>query len=496
LRFNHVEPWTFADQPTVGQVSTCAGLQSRFGSTMNRRQFLTAAAAGRSVFAQGARPKNILLLIADDLGRHTGAYGDANARTPNLDRLAAEGVRFTNAFCTTASCSASRSVLLSGLQNHTNGHYGHAHGEHNLHYLPKIKSTPELLKSAGYRTGIIAKLHVNPLSHFAWDLDATKETGRDVARVAEVARDFIMAQPDRPFYVHAGFTDPHRAARGFANRDYRGVKRNVFDPAQLKMPTYLPDNAETRGEVAEYYEAANRLDQGIGMMMDVLRETGQLDNTLVIFLSDNGMPFANAKTNVYDAGLHLPMIVRSPTQSKRGLVNNAMVSWVDIVPTILDWTGAPGPGYELHGQSVLPILEQENPAGRDEVHFSHTFHEITMYYPMRGIRTRQFKYIRNLFPELEFPHASDLWASATWQSVLRGGERAMVGRRPVSAYLHRKGEELYDIVKDPDELDNLAGSPAHAAALAGLRKRVHEYRARTNDPWMILSRYNGEGVNK
>ena len=462
---------------------------------LSRRRFLSGASGAASALAQSARrPKNILLLIADDLGLHTGAYGDTTAKTPNLDRLAGEGVRFTNAFCTTASCSASRSVLLSGLQNHANGHYGHAHGEHNLHYLPKIRSTPELLKSAGYRTGVIAKLHVNPLGDFAWDLNASKEGGRDVARAAALARDFIRTDPQKPFYLHVGYTDPHRAQRGFANRDYPGVTRHRFDPAQVKVPSYLPGNAETRAEVAEYYEAANRLDQGIGMMMEVLRETGQLDNTLVVFLSDNGMPFANAKTTCYDAGLHLPLIVRAPGQTRRGLVNHAMVSWVDILPTFLDWAGAPGPGYPLHGRSILPILETENPADRDEVYFSHTFHEITMYYPMRGIRTRQYKYIRNLFPELEFPHASDLWASATWQSILRAGENAKVGARPVGQYLHRAAEELYDIHADPDELANLAQSPAHAATLAALRKKVHEFRARTGDPWMILSQYNGEGV--
>ncbi|MBM3795240.1 MAG: sulfatase [Acidobacteria bacterium] len=463
--------------------------------TPSRRSLVGALAAGTAgwSFAQ-SRPKNVLLMIADDLGLHAGAYGDRTASTPHLDRLAADGVRFTNAFCTTASCSASRSVLLSGLQNHANGHYGHAHGEHNLHYLPKVKSSPELLKAAGYRTGVIAKLHVNPLSEFGWDLNATREGGRDVTRMAEIARDFIQASSSKPFYLHMGFTDPHRAGQGFANRDYRGVTRNRFDPAQVRVPSYLPGNAAVRGEVAEYYEAANRLDQGIGMMMDVLKETGQLDNTLLIFLSDNGMPFANAKTNCYDAGIHLPLIVRAPGQTRRGVVNNGMVSWVDIVPTILDWTSAAGPGYELHGRSILPTLEQENPAGRDEVYFSHTFHEITMYYPMRGARTRQYKYIRNLFPELEYPHASDLWASATWRSVLRDGEKAKVGARPVGAYLHRKGEELYDIARDPHEIDNLAASSAHAATLAELRRKVHDDRERTADPWMVLSQYNGEGI--
>ncbi len=441
--------------------------------------------------AQGRKPRNIVLLIADDLGLHTGAYGDKTAITPNLDRMAREGVRFNNGFCTTASCSASRSVILSGLQNHTNGHYGHAHAEHNFQYLPAIRPVPRLLKDAGYRNGLIGKFHVNPASSFGWDL--LQEGGqRDVYAMSQKAKRFIEAGEGKPFYLHMGYGDPHRAGKGFANQDYQNVKRTWFDPAKVAVPSFLPDNAATRGEVAEYYEASNRLDQGVGMMFDVLKQTGQLDNTLVMFISDNGMPFPNAKTNCYDAGMHLPMIVRSPEQTKRGLVNEAMVSWVDIAPTFLEWAGAKGPPYPLQGRSLLPILEQQNPPGWDEVYFSHTFHEVTMYYPTRGIRTRRYKYMRNLFPELEFPHASDLWGSATWQSLLKAGESAKVGGRAVGQYLHRNGEELYEITKDPDELQNLAGSAQHAGVLAELRKKVHTWRAQTKDPWMILSQYKGE----
>ena len=271
------------------------------------------------------------------------------------------------------------------------------------------------------------------------------------------------------------------------------MTRNRFDPAKIRVPSYLPDNEATRREIAEYYEAANRLDQGVGFMLDMLRETGQLDNTLVIFLSDNGMPFANAKTNLYDAGAHLPLIVRSPAH-RRGTVSNAMVSWVDIMPTAVDWAGAKLPEYPVHGRSFLPVMEQENPSGWDSVNFSHTFHEITMYYPIRGSRTKRFKYLRNLFPELEFPHASDLWASGTWQSILAEGERAMVGKRPIGAYLHRAGEELYDIVKDPDEVDNLAPKPEHQGTLKQMRAEVHAWRKQTNDPWMILSNYKKEPI--
>ena len=207
-------------------------------------------------------------------------------------------------------------------------------------------------------------------------------------------------------------------------------------------------------------------------------------------MSDNGMPFPNAKTGAYDAGLHLPLIVRAPGQKNRGLVSKAMVSWVDIMPTIIDWAGAKLPDYPVHGRSLLPILEQEDPAGWDRVHFSHSFHELTMYYPMRGLRTRQFKYIRNLFPELEFPFSTDLWASKCWQNARKEGPSAKIGKRPVSQYLHRAPDELYDIVADPDEVNNLAGSPEHRQVLGDMRAEVQAYRKKTNDIWLVNDDYN------
>ena len=455
---------------------------------MNRRQFL----GGATLLPQASRrPKNILLLIGDDHGRHAGAYGDAQAKTPNLDRLAKEGVCFTNAFCTTASCSASRSVMLSGLQNHANGQYGHAHAEHHFSYLPFVKPTPRLLKDSGYLSGIVGKLHVGPDPVFGWDYQAGG--GRDVQAIAESSRKFIRSAGNKPWYLHVGYIEPHRGrAAGtdeFGNMDYPGVKRTPFDPAKIRVPSFLPDLPEVRQDVAQYYEAANRLDQGIGMLLDVLKETGHIDNTLILYAGDNGMPFPNAKTNTYDAGIRLPFIVRSPGQTRRGVVNNAMVSFVDILPTFLEWAGARGPDYPLHGRSVLPILEQENPAGWEEIHFSHTYHEITMYYPMRGMRTRRHKYIRNLFAELEYPFASDLWASPTWQAILKQGEGGMIGKRPVRQYLHRAPEELFDITTDPDEVHNLAASAEHRGVVEQMRAQVDAYRRKTKDPWVINDNY-------
>lgn len=451
---------------------------------MTRRDFL----ASPAILAQGRNPRpNLLVLIADDLGLHTGAYGDPHAKTPNLDRLAAEGVRFTHAFCTTASCSASRSVLFTGLHNHANGQYGHAHDFHGMSLLPHIRPLPALLKPAGYRTGLVGKFHVNPAAQFGWDYLSPAQ-GRNVLSIAQRVQSFVESAAGQPWYLHVGYDDPHRLGRGFGNDvKHPGVSPHAFDPARLSVPSFLPDNPATRRELAEYYQAANRFDQGIGMVLDLLRARGELDRTIIVVLSDNGMAFPNAKTNVYDAGSRLPFLVRAPGV-RGGLVNQAMIHFPDIVPTMLEWAGAQGPDYPLHGRSFAPILGQENPTGWDQVHFSHTFHEITMYYPIRGTRTRRFKYLRNLYPELTFPHASDLWESPTWRSIVAMGDAGRLGQRPAAQYLHRAAEELYDMNADPDEVSNLAHVPAHRETLEALRRETHAFRKRTADPWLINDR--------
>ena len=452
---------------------------------LTRRQFASAAAGPALLRARSSRKPNIVLAIADDLGLTTGAYGDNVARTPNLDQLAREGVRFTHAFCTTASCSASRSVMLTGLHNHANGQFGHAHDYHHFSLHANIRTLPSLLKPAGYKTGLIGKFHVAPPAQFGWDY-LSEGSDREVRGMADKARQFVRDCGGSPFYLHVGYGDPHRAAVGFGNnRAYQGVVKTPFDPAKVNVPSWLPDHPGTRGELAEYYEAANRLDQGIGFLIAALRETGQLDNTLFVFLSDNGPAFPNAKTNVYDAGSRLPMIVRAPWLARGGAVNNAMVSFADLTPAFLDAAGAQGPEYPLHGRSWLPVLASENPAGWDQIFYSHTFHEVTMHYPIRGTRTRRWKYLRNLDWQKEFPHASDLYESLTWQEMMKRGGEARLGKRPVKDYLFRAHEELYDLSQDPDEVNNLASDPKHRAELVQLRRDVIEFRKRTGDPWLI-----------
>jgi N-sulfoglucosamine sulfohydrolase len=183
--------------------------------------------------------------------------------------------------------------------------------------------------------------------------------------------------------------------------------------------------------------------------------------------------------------------VRSPDQKRRGVVCNAMITWADLAPTILDFAGAlPKQPQKpvFHGRSFLAVLDQTDPKGWDEIYASHTFHEITMYYPMRVVRGRQYKLIWNIAHGLPYPFASDLWASATWQGVRQRGER-LYGKRTVESYIHRPAFELYDLKADPDEIHNLAGDPQCAAVLEELKAKLRAFQKRTRDPWVLKWEY-------
>lgn len=448
------------------------------------------AAAKAEAPTPGGMPRNVVLMVSDDQGFQAGCYGDPVAKTPSLDTLAAEGVRFSTAFASSPSCSASRSLILTGLHNHANGQFGHQHSFHNFHTHKWVKALPVLLNEAGYRTCSIGKYHVQPEENYHFETYRNQGIpggGRSPVTMAEKAKEFIQEKDDRPFFLYFCTNDPHRAGQGFANdRDYPGVTPVKYDPSEVPVPAWLPDKPEVRQELAEYYESISRLDQGIGRLMEVLKETGHWEDTLFIYISDHGPPFPGAKTNMYDPGLRTPFVVYMPGLKKnRGGVCDALVSFADIVPTILEWTSAKGPeDYELHGRSVLPILEQPDPKGWDKVYASHTFHEVTMYYPVRMVRTKRYKYLLNLAHGLAFPHASDLYASPTWQGVLKRGDKK-IGKRKVLDYLNRPEHELYDLQKDPDEVVNLADSRKYAGILKKLQADLKAWREKTKDPWVV-----------
>lgn len=437
---------------------------------------------------------NVVLMVVDDQGLDAGCYGNHEVRTPHLDRLAAAGTRFTHAFCTTASCSASRSVILTGLHNHANGQFGHAHAPHNFHTHAWVASLPALLGRAGYRTSSVGKLHVQPESVYSFDeyLNEGTQGARHPLALAENVRRFIERDDRRPFFVYVCPSDPHRQGQGFANqRAYAGYEPTVYDPATISAPRFLPDAPEVRAEWAEYYQAVTRADAALGGVLDALDATGHADDTLVVYLSDNGAPFPGSKTTLYEPGMRLPLVIRRPAEeggSSAATVSSALVTWADLAPTVLEWTGARGPEYPLHGRSLLPILDDPEPVGWEEVYASHTFHEVTMYYPVRVIRTRRYKLMLNLAHGLPFPFASDLQASPTWQGTVARGD-GWLGRRRVEAYVHRPRWELYDLEQDPDELVNLAADPAHAAVRDELAARLAEWQRATADPWLVKYEY-------
>jgi N-sulfoglucosamine sulfohydrolase len=425
-----------------------------------------------------AADKNVVLMIADDLGRELGCYGDKVAKTPNIDAMAAQGTRFTHAFCTTASCSPSRSVMFTGLHNHANGQLGLAHAEHNFHQRPGTPNVFRLLKSAGWRTAIIGKKHVLPNDAYKVDFEP-RVNPRNPIVMGKRAGEFF--KQEGRFFAVVGFTDPHRARSNFAN-DGKGAPKppHFFDAKEVKVPPYLPDVDVVREDWADYYAAVSRLDQGVGEVIKALKQSGKENDTLVIFISDNGPPFPGAKCGLYDAGVHLPTIVRKPG-GKSNTTCSAMTTWTDLAPTILDWA-AVKPNVRFHGRSVLNAMDSQSPQGWDEVYLSHTFHEITMFYPMRSVRTRTHKLIWNLAHELPFPIAQDQRNSPSWQYV-QEKKPAMLGKRGLDAFSHRPEFELYDLTTDPDEVHNRAADPAMKSIFDNLRNRITRFQKETGDPF-------------
>jgi N-sulfoglucosamine sulfohydrolase len=443
-----------------------------------------------------ATPRNVVLIVADDLGQDAGCYGNPVLKTPNLDALAADGTRFKYAYCTTASCSPSRSVILTGQFTHANGMYGLEHGANHFRSFDKVVSLPMILSAAGYRTVRIGKFHVGPADVFNFDKSLPGNPRNPVA-MANHSREII--EGDKPFFLYFCTGDPHRAgiAKGardrpnsFGNKEsgesYPGIEPVHYKPEDVVVPPFLPDTAACRAELAQYYESVSRMDAGIGRLIEILEQAGKYDNTLIIFVSDNGMPFPGAKTSVYEPSLKLPCIVRNPDAKKHGVVSEAMVSWVDIVPTILEFTGVPAPSaVKLHGRSFLPILDQQTPAGWDEVYASHTFHEVTMYYPMRVVHSGRYKLIWNIAHPLPFPFAADLWGSATWQDSLKRGDDFVYGKRTIKNLVQRRQFELYDLEADPDEIHNLASDPQQHDLLVKLQGKLRDFQKRTDDPWIL-----------
>ncbi len=468
--------------------------------------------------------QNIVLFVADDHGADAGCYGNPVIQTPNMDALASEGVVFDRAFATTASCSASRSVILTGLHNHLNGQFGHVHDFHKFSTFVNVVSLPVYLNAAGYRTARCGKFHVAPESVYQFG-EVLAGKGRNTVVQAEECREFLASQDERPFFLYFCTSDPHRSGQviassplkpnAFGNRsDIRGVEPTTYSPNEVIVPGFLPDTPTCREELAQYYESVSRVDQGLGRLMQLVKEAGHWDDTLFIYASDHGIAMPGAKTTLYEPGMRSPCIVRLPGSSISGRRSDAMVSWVDLTPTILDYAGVYRPSSEdefdaqmqaavaevvasrtgqthrniklrtFHGRSFLTAVQGKSD-DVDAVFASHTFHEIQMYYPMRVVREQRYKLIWNIAHQLPYPFASDLWAAPTWRRQYEQGMDTLYGQRTVGQYIQRPKFELYDLEADPHESNNLADQTEHQQTLARLKARLKRFQKETSDPWIM-----------
>ncbi len=452
---------------------------------------------------------NIILIVSDDHGTaDLGCYGNKAIHTPNLDKLAQESTLFTRAYCTSASCSPSRSVILTGLHNHANGQYGlRSKVKGHIYTLPNM-----LRDAADYYTARIGKFHIGGKEAFDFDkvYNSSADINRNGAAMADSVKE-IFTRKSQPFFLYFCPSDPHRGMGvveehplqpdRFGNKlgGYDQITPVHFNEDEITVPEYLPDNKAVRAELTQYYESVARMDQGIGKLFEYVKEAGIWDNTVIIYISDNGIAFPGAKTNTYEPALRLPCIVK-PAKGMQAHSSDALVSWVDITPTILDFAGVledvnheiinswrinhdPYKSTQkgLQGKSFKQFLYHEATMP-DTVFASHSMHEETMYYPMRVIITDEYKLIWNLAHQIPFPHASDLWSSATWQWAIKEGTYQ---NAPIKDYTERPEFELYHLKNDPWEQMNLAYEPEYTEIRDTLHQRIRIFQEQTNDPWMV-----------
>ena len=428
-----------------------------------------------------ARRPNILFAIADDWSYpHASAYGDPTVRTPNFDRVAREGARFTHAFTASPSCTPSRAALLTGQAVHRLAEGGNLHG-----FLPeRFAVYPDLLEGAGYAVGYSGK---------GWGPGRFEPGGRSRNPAGPQFKTFdafLEGRPkDRPFCFWFGSTDPHRPYEPGSGAA-AGLKADT-----VRVPAFLPDTPAVRDDILDYYFEVQRFDRDLGRILETLENMGELDNTLVIVTSDNGMPFPRAKATVYDSGARMPLAVRWPGPVRAGQVIEDFVTHADIAPTVLEAAGVK-PLDAMTGRSLLGRLRGENATGRDHVFIERERHANVRRgdwsYPVRAIRTKDYLYIRNLRPD-RWPAGDpehyfsvgpfgDIDGGPTKALLLEQRGNPSIARYFQLATAKRPAEELYDLRRDPDQLENVAGRPEHAAAQTQLRAELDRWLRTTGDP--------------
>lgn len=416
---------------------------------------------------------NFILLIGEDTGLHLGCCGDPCASTPHLDRLATEGARYTNAVSTAPVCAPARSTLVTGM-------YAWSLGTH--HMRSTLLQPPRLftheLRDAGYYVSWPTKTDFNfqPPANFA---DSTEGDW------LEALRDGTL--PDKPFLLCRNFTVTHEStmwaelpegqrfgALRERNRElHRLAPQQRHDPAEVVVPAYLPDTPEVRNDIARYYDALSIQDMQIAEVLDALEQSPYRENTIVIYLTDHGRGLVREKRWCYDAGVHLPLIVRDPrpegeSVTRRGAVRDEAVSWVDVAPTILSLAGASIPAHYQGNVFLGPARRVREYAffGRDRMD--------EVFDRVRGCRDGRYHLIRNDFPQLPYAQRNHYMEYQATTRVIRDLHAA--GKLPAPARLwmadRKPPQELYDWHADPDMVHNLADDPAHATTLERMRSAL------------------------
>jgi len=399
---------------------------------------------------------NIIYLHSHDTGRYVQPYGH-QIPTPNIQRLADQGLLFRQAFCAAPTCSGSRACLLTGQWAHVNGMTGLAHRGWKLNDYGRHVVHP--LREAGYWSALIGEQHLSEdPTVLGYDHVVDVGTTR-VHSIAPAALQLLRSRPREPFFLSIGFFETHR---------------EFFEPSSVRdalygaPPAHLPDTPETRSDMASFKASARSFDQGVGAVLHGLDELGLVDNTILVLTTDHGLPFPGAKATLSDRGLGVLLIIRGPGGFLGGHVTDALVSHVDIYPTLCELAGAPLPDG-LAGTSLLPIARNEAPEIREELFAELTYH--VAYDPQRAVRTKRYKYIEHfgerlepVLPNVDDSPSKDLLVAAGW------------GTRP------RPREELYDLLMDPGEMRNLAGDPGLADVRRALSGRLRGWMAETADP--------------
>ena len=409
--------------------------------------------------AEPAKP-NVLLIILEDWGPYLHCYGETEMYTPNLDRLAAEGCRYTNCFSGAPVCSVARSALMVGLSQYTTHTEQHRTERKDKPELPQgVQSLPDLFRNAGYFTalgcGYSRKVDLN----FKFNDNASY-----------LGKDWSERKPGQPFYAHLTLMQTHRPWRGDAQRP--------IDPKLVTLPAWYPDTPLTRKDWARGLESAQTSDRDMGAIIERLKKEGLYDNTILVVTADHGIALPRGKQFLYDEGLHIPLIIHWPGRIPSGVVSRELVSNLDVVPTLLDLAGLPRPAY-LQGRSLADIGQKEPQylfGGRDKMDDTHD--------ASRTVRSQDFRYILNLMPERaycqynrykedEYPGLAVLNVLHLQSKLPPEQDAFMKEKKPV--------EELYDLQKDPGEVHNLANNPQYAETLKELRNQLAKWRAAVGD---------------